>query len=145
MLYISKIIVGVFTIKSVFTPTAPTISHTYFKNSVGQLLAHPMGHYISVEYYAGPRQPADLLAFITQAGRMLARWGWDKLSSERGEMPALSLVEEERLIMLWHAQPQPHTTVLYGALLLPHPLFIRLSWRASAPSALSTLGERGLC
>jgi hypothetical protein len=77
-----------------FTPTPSKVSHSYFKNAVGELLAHPLGHYITVEYYTGPRQPADLIAFITQAGQMLARWGWDKLSSERGQMPPLSPIEE---------------------------------------------------
>jgi hypothetical protein len=120
-----------------YTATPSTISHNYFKNTVGQLLAHPLGHYITVEYYDGPRQPADLLAFIAHAGQLLARWGWDRLSSERGQMPSLSPAEEERLTTLWHAQAQPPATVLYGALLLPHDLFVRLSWRANTPSTIS--------
>jgi hypothetical protein len=120
-----------------YTSTPSTISHNYFKNTVGQLLAHPLGHYITVEYYDGPRQPADLLAFIAHAGQLLARWGWDRLSSERGQMPSLSPAEEERLTTLWHAQAQPPATVLYGALLLPHDLFVRLSWRANTPSVIS--------
>jgi len=118
-----------------FTPAAAPfkISHNYFKNAVGQLLAHPLGHYITVEYYTGPRQPADLIAFISHAGQMLARWGWDKLSSERGQMPPLSPAEEEWLTAFWHSHPQPYATALYGALLLPHNLFVRLSWRSKAP------------
>ncbi|MGI4822472.1 MAG: hypothetical protein ACRYFV_14775 [Janthinobacterium lividum] len=124
-----------------YTATPSTISHNYFKNTVGQLLAHPLGHYITVEYYNGPRQPADLLAFIAHAGQLLLRWGWDKLSSERGQMPPLSLVEEERLTTLWHAHAQPPATVLYGALLLPHDLFVRLSWRANTPSVISPVIE----
>jgi hypothetical protein len=119
------------------TLTPSKASHSYFKNAVGQLLAHPLGHYITVEYYAGPRQPADLLAFISQAGQMLARWGWDKISSERGQMPPLSPAEEEWLTTFWYSQPQPPATVLYGALLLPHDLFVRLSWRAKVPVASS--------
>lgn len=115
-----------------FTTSPSNVSHAYFKNAVGELLAHPMGHYITVEYYTGPRQPADLLAFVAQAGQMLARWGWDKLSSERGQMPALSSVEEDWLVAFWHSQPQSYTTVLYGVLLLPHDLFARLSWRSRA-------------
>jgi hypothetical protein len=120
-----------------FTTTTPPskTSHSYFKNSVGQLLAHPLGHYITVEYYTGPRQPADLLAFIAHAGQMLARWGWDKLGNERGQMPPLSPEEEEWLTTFWHSQAQPPATVLYGALLLPHNLFVRLSWRAKVPVA----------
>jgi hypothetical protein len=124
-----------------YTATPSTISHNYFKNTVGQLLAHPLGHYITVEYYDGPRQPADLLAFIAHAGQLLARWGWDKLSSERGQMPPLSPAEEERLTTLWHAQAQPPATVLYGALLLPHDLFVRLSWRANISSVINSVIE----
>jgi hypothetical protein len=124
-----------------FTSISSNISHHYFKNAVGQLLAHPLGHYITVEYYTGPRQPADLLAFISYAGQLLSRWGWDKLSSERGQMPPLSPAEEERLTTLWHSQKQPPATVLYGALLLPHDLFTRLSWRAKAPSAIRPLSR----
>jgi hypothetical protein len=121
-----------------FTPTPSKVSHSYFKNAVGELLAHPLGHYITVEYYTGPRQPADLIAFITQAGQMLARWGWDKLSSERGQMPPLSPIEEAWLGTFWHSQPQPYATVLYGALLLPHDMFARLSWRSKAPVTISS-------
>jgi len=120
-----------------FTATPSKISHSYFKNPVGELLAHPLGHYITVQYYTGPRQPADLVAFISQAGQMLERWGWDKLSSERGQMPQLSPAEEEWLTTFWYSHPQPYATVLYGALLLPHSLFVRLSWRAKAPVTVS--------
>jgi hypothetical protein len=122
-----------------FTSTDSKISHNYFENTVGQLVAHPLGHYITVEYYTGPRQPADLLAFISYAGQLLSRWGWDKLSSERGQMPPLSPVEEEWLTTLWHAQAQPPATVLYGALLLPHNLFVRLSWRANLLATISPI------
>jgi hypothetical protein len=119
------------------TISAPQATHSYFKNSVGHLLAHPLGHYIAVEYYAGPRQPADLLAFLSHAGQLLARWGWDKLISEHGQMAPLSPAEAEWLTAFWHSQKQPQAAILYGALLLPHDMFVRLSWRAKAPVAVS--------
>lgn len=106
-------------------------AHSYFKNAVGHLLAHPSGHYIAIEYYAGPRQPADLQAFLSHAGRLLAHWGWDKLLSEHGQMAPLTSVELEWLITCWRSQTQEHTPILYGALLLPHDDLARLSWRAS--------------
>lgn len=121
--------------------TSTQASHSYFKNAVGHLLAHPLGHYVAVEYYAGPRQPTDLQEFLLHAGQLLARWGWDKLISERGQMPALTPVEEEWLTQFWHSPVQPHATILYGALLLPHDLFVRLSWRASGPVAISPFKE----
>ena len=98
-----------------------------------------MGHYIAVEYYAGPRQPADLLAFLSHAGQLLARWGWDKLISEHGQMAPLSPAEAEWLTAFWHSQKQPQAAILYGALLLPHDMFVRLSWRAKVPVAVSPL------
>jgi hypothetical protein len=51
------------------------MSRNHFENTVGQLVAHPLGYYITVEYYTGPRQPADLLAFISYAGQLLLRRG----------------------------------------------------------------------
>jgi hypothetical protein len=125
--------------KSVFNSTSSHESHSYFKNAVGHLLAHPLGHYIAVEYYAGPRQPADLLAFLSHAGQLLARWGWDKLISEQGQMADLTSAEVEWLTTYWHTQPppQPHATIFYAALLLPHDMFVRLSWRARGPVAAS--------
>jgi hypothetical protein len=106
-------------------------SHSYFRNAVGHLLAHPLGHYIAVEYYSGPRQPTDIQAFLSHAGQLLARWGWDKLLSEQGQMAPLTSVEIEWLITCWRSQPQEHTAILYGALLLPHDVLARLSWRAN--------------
>jgi hypothetical protein len=120
----------------VFNSTSSQASHSYFKNAVGHLLVHPLSHYIAVEYYAGPRQPADLLAFLAHAGQLLALWGWDKLISEHGQM-ALAPAEVEWLTNYWHTQPQPPATIFYGALLLPHDMFVRLSWRARVPMAAS--------
>lgn len=110
---------------------SPEESHSYFENAVGHLLAHPLGHYIAVEYYAGPRQPADIQAFLSHAGQLLAHWGWDKLRSEQGQMAPLTAVEIKWLITCWRSQPQDHTAILYGALLLPHDTLVRLSWRAN--------------
>jgi hypothetical protein len=119
--------------KAVFNSILPEASHSYFKNAVGHLLAHPLGHYIAVEYYPGPRQPADLQAFLTHAGQLLARWGWDKLIGQQGQMAPLTPAEVEWLTAYWrsHAQQRSIATVLYGALLLPHEAFAGFSWRAN--------------
>ena len=120
-----------------FSSTSSQVSHSYFKNAVGHLFAHPLGHYIAVEYYPGPRQPADLLAFLSQAGQLLARWGWDKLTGQQGEMAPLTPVEVEWLTTFWCSQAPQHSAILYGALLLPHDVFAGLSWRARGPVAVS--------
>jgi hypothetical protein len=114
------------------------MSDTHFKNAVGQLHAHPLGHYIAVEYYAGPRQPADLQAFLAHAGRLLARWGWDKLLGQQGQMAPLTPVEIEGLLTCWRSQTQERAAILYGALLLPHDTFAYLSWRASTSVFVSS-------
>jgi hypothetical protein len=120
---------------------SPQESHSYFRNAVGHLQAHPLGHYIAVEYYAGPRQPADIEAFLSHTGQLLARWGWDKLLSEKGQMAPLTSVELEWLITFWRSQTQEHTAILYGALLLPHDALARLSWRANKSMMASPFKE----
>lgn len=119
------------------TFTSAQESHTYFKNSVGCLLAHPAGHYITVEYYPGPRQLSDLQAFLAHAGQLLARWGWDKLLGQQGQMAPLTQEEMNWLTQFWRSKAQTRSDILYGALLLPHDAFAHLSWRAKAPMASS--------
>lgn len=120
-----------------FSATSSQVSHSYFKNAVGHLLAHPAGHYIAVEYYPGPRQLNDLQAFLSHAGQLLARWGWDKLLDQQGQMAPLTSVEVEWLTNFWRSQAQHRSEILYGALLLPHDVFAHLSWRANEPAAIS--------
>ncbi|RZJ58297.1 MAG: hypothetical protein EOO55_01155 [Hymenobacter sp.] len=104
-------------------------SHIYFENSVGRLLEHPAGQYIAVEYHDGPRQLSELQAFLTHAGLLLARRGWDKLLGQQGIMGAFTPEETEWASQHWRTKtPQP-LALLYGALLLPHEVFLHLSWK----------------
>lgn len=109
------------------TPVNPL--HTYFENPVGRLLEHPAGHYIAVEYRTGPRQLSDLQAFLTHAGQLLARRGWDKLLGYQGLMAAFTPEETEWVASQWCTEKHYHTDMLYGALLLPHEVFAHLSWK----------------
>ncbi|TVT43746.1 hypothetical protein FNT36_06575 [Hymenobacter setariae] len=117
-----------------FNTTAVT-PHTYFENSVGRLLEHPAGHYISVEYRTGPRKLSELQAFLSHAGQLLARRGWDKLLSHQGLMTPFTPEEIEWITGFWRTKAQQRTDMLYGALLLPHDVFARLSWKGGSLSA----------
>ncbi|RZK29444.1 MAG: hypothetical protein EOO63_09065, partial [Hymenobacter sp.] len=103
--------------------TPAHVATTYFRNSVGHLLEHPHGHYIAVEYYAGPRLLTDLHAFLSHAGQLLAHWGWDKLLTPNQQMPALTPEEINWLTEFWRTKAHQRSDMLYGALLLPHDVF----------------------
>lgn len=114
-----------------FSAIPAPISHTYFENAVGRLLAHPEGHYIAVEYRYGLRQMSELQAFLTHAGELIAHWGWDKLLSPQVAMPAFTPEEKEWISTYWRTKVPQRTHMLYGALLLPHDVFAHLSWKGS--------------
>jgi hypothetical protein len=124
-------------VKAVSTSTLFDECHSYFKNAVGHLLTHPLGDFIAVEYYSGPRQPADLQAFLLHAGRLLARWGWDKLLHQQGQMAPVTPAETDWLLTFWRSQVQDRSFILHGALLLPHDAFARLSWCSSRPDGVN--------
>jgi hypothetical protein len=109
-------------------------SHLHFENAVGRILVHPSGLYIAIEYHTGPRQPSELQAFLLQAGNMLSRWGWDKLLTAHLSMPDFTPEEVERIRVYWHANVPQHPGLLYGALLLPHAVFTRLSSSRKVPN-----------
>jgi hypothetical protein len=108
----------------------PTVLHTYFENAVGRLLEHPVEQYISVEYYTGPRQLDELQSFLNQAGQLLAQRGWDKLRSNKGMMAAFTAEELAWIIEYWSKKTYLPTD-LYAAMLLPHDVFARLSWKGT--------------
>lgn len=114
-----------------FNTTLSEATLTYFENSVGRLLEHPAGQYISVEYRTGPRQISELQAFLAHAGQLLARWGWDKLLGQQEMMTAFTPEEIEWVTGYWRTKAQQRTDMLYGALLLPHDVFASLSWKGS--------------
>jgi hypothetical protein len=113
-----------------FNAAASTVLYTYFENSVGRLLEHPMGKYISVEYNEGPRKPSELQAFLTEAGQFLAARGWDKLLGDQTLMAPFTPEETEWITEHWHSKKSKRTDLLYGAMLLPHDVFAQLSWKA---------------
>lgn len=117
------------------------LPYTYFENSLGRLLEHPAGHYITIEFRSGPRQLLELADFLTHAGQLLARWGWDKLLGHQGLMASFTFEETEWLAAYWCGQASYSVALLYGAQLLPHEVFARLSWKAMAPEGCPLLGK----
>jgi hypothetical protein len=105
--------------------------HTYFENAVGRLLEHPVERYITVEYHTGPRQLGELQAFLSHAGRLLAQHGWDQLRSAKGMMAAFTADELVWIIDYWSTKTH-RSTDLYSAMLLPHDVFARLSWKGTS-------------
>ena len=99
----------------------------YFENAVGRLLEQPAGQYVVVLYHAGPRKLSDLQAFLTHAGQLLHRQGWHKLLGDQRWMAPFTLEEVQWVTEYWLTSAQRRTTVLYGAVLLPHDVFARLS------------------
>jgi hypothetical protein len=98
----------------------------YFENSVGRLLENSKG-YAVVEYKAGARKLNDLQALLTHASRLLARNGWNKLLGDQRLMSPFTPEESKWLTEYWLSAAQLHTDSVYGAVLLPHDVFARLS------------------
>jgi hypothetical protein len=99
----------------------------YFENPVGRLLEQPVGQYVVVEYRPGPRKLNELQAFLTHAGQLLSRQGWHKLLGDQRLMSPFTPEEVQWVTEFWLSTAQWRTTVLYGAVLLPHDVFARLS------------------
>lgn len=105
--------------------------HTYFENAVGRLLEHPVERYITVEYHTGPRQLGELQSFLNHAGQLLAQRGWDQLRSDTSMMAAFTAEELVWIIDYWSTKTH-RPTDLYSAMLLPHDVFARLSWKGTS-------------
>jgi hypothetical protein len=107
-----------------------TTLRTYFENSVGCLLEHPTEGFIEVHYHTGPRQLSELHVFLNQAGQLLAQRGWNKVRGTENLLPAFTSEELEWVTEYWLSK-QYQGTDLYSALLLPHEVLARLSWKGN--------------
>lgn len=99
----------------------------YFENPVGRLLEQPVGQYVVVEYRPGPRKLNELQAFLTHAKHLLSRQGWHKLLGDQRLMAPFTPEEAQWVTEFWLSTTRWRTTLLYGAVLLPHDVFARLS------------------
>jgi hypothetical protein len=105
--------------------------YAHFENAIGRLSVNPFDHHIAIEYHQGPRHAVELQAFLTQAGNLLVRWGWEKLLNTQVAMADFTPEELEEVCAYWRSKVAQHPAILHGALLLPHKVFARLSWQAT--------------
>ncbi|HEX8426125.1 hypothetical protein [Hymenobacter sp.] len=98
----------------------------YFENPVGRILEHPDG-YAVVQYKAGLRQLDHLQAFLTHAGRLLRLRNWYKMLGDQRLMAPFSDEERSWILEYWLARKENESQPLFGAVLLPHDVFARLS------------------
>ncbi len=98
----------------------------YFEKAVGCLLENPKG-YVVVEYKAGPRKLNELQAFLHHASQVLARNKWHKLLGDQRLMLPFTPEESQWITEYWLSAAQLRTDRVYGAVLLPHDVFARLS------------------
>jgi hypothetical protein len=104
-----------------------TTLNVYYENAVGRLLEQTAGEYIIVEYSAGSRKMSDLQAFLHHAGLLLERRGWYKLLGDQRLMSPFTPEESKWIASHWLSRNQQRNSTLYGAVLLPHDVFARLS------------------
>ncbi|GAB3236333.1 hypothetical protein GCM10027346_26930 [Hymenobacter seoulensis] len=98
----------------------------YFENPSGRLLEHTDG-YLIVQYHPGKRNFAELQTFLNKASELLQRRSWHKILGDQRAMAAFT--EEERLWITenWLQRTSITGKPYYGAVLLSHDVFARLS------------------
>ncbi|UOG72858.1 hypothetical protein MTX78_12040 [Hymenobacter tibetensis] len=97
----------------------------YFENPVGRILEHPQG-YAVVEFHAGKRNLSELQAFLRHAGQLLQRRSWNKLLGDQRLMNLFTPEESQWIVNYWLTRSNQGSDV-YGAVILPHDVFARLS------------------
>ena len=105
--------------------TATPVLRLYFENPVGRVMEHPNG-YAYVVYNEGPRKLDHLKAFLTHTGQLLRRQGWNKLLGDQRLMSPYTEDERNWILDYWVARTGEGSQI-YGAVLLPHDVFARLS------------------
>jgi hypothetical protein len=98
----------------------------YFENAAGRLLEHP-DQYVIFQYHAGKRKFADLQALLTHTGILLRRNNWHKLLGDQRLMVPFTEEESKWIVEYWLDGPQQRAGGLYGAILVAHDVFARLS------------------
>jgi hypothetical protein len=101
-------------------------SRLYFGNPVGRVYEHPDG-YAHVVYEPGPRKFHHLQAFLTHTGQLMRRHGWNRLLGDQRLMSPFTEEESTWVVNYWLSAAERGTDMVYGAVLLPHDVFARLS------------------
>ncbi|MCC2544837.1 hypothetical protein LJY25_00140 [Hymenobacter sp. BT175] len=100
-------------------------SRLYFGNPVGRVLEHPDG-FAHVIYEPGPRKLHHLQAFLTHTGQLLRSKGWNKMLGDQRLMAPFTEEESKWIVEYWLTRAEQGAEI-YGAVLLPHDVFARLS------------------
>jgi hypothetical protein len=98
----------------------------YFENAAGRLLEHP-NEYVIFQYHPGKREFADLQALLTHTGILLRRNNWYKLLGDQRLMAPFTPEESRWIVEYWLDTRHQRPGGIYGAVLLAHDVFARLS------------------
>ncbi|MBC8085523.1 MAG: hypothetical protein H7Z21_20175 [Hymenobacter sp.] len=98
----------------------------YFENSAGRVLEHPDG-YVIFQYHPGPRTLHHLQALLTHTRNLLERNQWHRLLGDQRLMAPFTDEESAWIVDHWLDPSRQGPRGLYGAVLLAHDVFARLS------------------
>jgi hypothetical protein len=98
----------------------------YFENAAGRLLEHP-NQYVIFQYHPGKREFTDLQALLTHTGILLRRNKWHKVLGDQRQMAPFTEQESKWIVEFWLDGGRQQQEGLYGAILLAHDVFARLS------------------
>ncbi|MBD2770054.1 hypothetical protein IC235_19370 [Hymenobacter sp. BT664] len=98
----------------------------YFENPVGRVLEHPDG-YVIFRYNPGKRKLSELQAVLAHTRNLLARNRWNRLLGDQRLMAPFTDEESAWIVDYWLDSSRQGPNGLYGAVLLAHDVFARLS------------------
>ncbi|WP_426059761.1 hypothetical protein [Hymenobacter sp. B1770] len=109
----------------------------YFENAVGRLVEHPDG-YALFRYHPGQRKFSDFQALLTHMSSLLARRRWNRLLGDQRQMSPHTAQETAWIRDVWLGATTRRPSTLYGAMLLAHDVFARLSMNQVLQDARNT-------
>jgi hypothetical protein len=114
----------------------------YFENPAGRLLEHAEG-YVVFQYHPGKRRFSDLQALLTHTRNLLERNQWHRLLGDQRLMSPFTEEESSWIVNYWLDATRQRPGGLYGAIILAHDVFARLSMsQVIHESSASTLTYR---
>ena len=105
---------------------SPATPRLYFENPAGRVLEHPAG-YVMFQYHPGKRQLSDLQALLTHTRNLFERNGWNRLLGDQRLMAPFTEEESAWIVDYWLDSTRQGPDGIYGAVLLAHDVFARLS------------------
>ncbi len=105
----------------------PAASRTiYFKNSAGCIWEEPQG-YVRIDYSPGIREEVQFRALLMHARQAMRRQSWNKMLVNQQQMSGFTPTEESWMVKEWLPQAVQQDGYRYGAILMAHNVFARLS------------------